>query len=240
MGTFLIFSKGNENSEDVEKIKKTLDCHTSDEGIKYNGMIVLGGDGTVLRAVSHYENPMVYAINCGRVGYLCPIAYSEIDELIQILKNNGKTRFFEAKRLRLAPNRCFLNEVILRSSSFRLSEFKISVDDMSLALRADAIMVSTKTGSSGYNMSINGPLLLSDCIVINAIAPNGCVFRPIVCNLESRIHVEMNGDDPVVIADGSTVDCRCLDISYDGTRVRFGYLDAFNASKRVADLFLLK
>lgn len=240
MKTFLVIGKEDNNAETIEKVKKTLNCHTLDKGVDYVGIIILGGDGTVLRALSSYRNPpAVYAINCGRVGFLCPIAHSETDMLIQMLSREEEPRFFEVKRLCLSPNRYFLNEAVLRSSSNRLSTFRIFVDDIVLVIRADAVIVATMTGSSGYSMSINGPLLLSDGIIINALAPNRCNFRPLVCELRSRIRVEIDSDDPLVIVDGTTSQEKSFEVFYDGSKIRFGYLNEYDKSVRIRDLFYL-
>lgn len=238
---FLVVSKEDGSAGLIDRIAGRINCHLSDRGIRYDGLIVLGGDGTVLKALSHSRNPpVVYAVNCGRVGFLCPISYSEVDELVDRLSRGEDTKFFEARRLCLSPDTYFLNEAVLRLSSNKLGTFRIHVDDVSLVVRADGVMVSTKTGSSGYNISINGPVLLSENIVVNALAPNKCGFRPIVCCISSRIRVETDDEDAVVVVDGVSMEGRTLEVLYDGSVVRFGYLGKHDESTRLRKLLLLE
>lgn len=239
MRRFLVASRREGDEELVERLRAALWCDTSDLGVPYDGIIVLGGDGTVLSTVARYANPpTVYAVNRGRVGFLCSIPDSAIDELIDRLRAGRGLGVVEAKRLCLGQGRHFLNEAVIRPSSPRLGTFRITVDGASLVVRGDAVIVATKTGSSGYNASVGGPLLLCDGIVVNVIAPNRCGFKPIVCGLGSRIHVEVDGD-PLVVLDGVRCEEKALEICYDGSSVRFGHLDDYDEFERTRSLFLL-
>lgn len=239
MERFLIVTKNGNDAELVEKIRRSLDCHTLDQGIEYDGIIVLGGDGTVLRAVASYQNPpVVYAVNRGRVGFLCPIPYTAIDELIGRLRDGKKVEFVEVKRLCLSKKHYFLNDAVIKPSSTGLGTFKIFIDDISLVLRGDAVIVATKTGSSAYNASLNGPLLLNEGIVVNVVAPNNCRFKPILCGIGARVRVEVDGEAQIIL-DGVLCEEKSFDICHDGSSVRFGHLGHYDQSKRIEELFLL-
>ncbi|ADM11864.1 nadF-like NAD kinase [Encephalitozoon intestinalis ATCC 50506] len=239
MGRFLLVTKNDVNEELIERVKSSLDCDVYDHGINYDGIIVIGGDGTVLRAIAPYRDPpVVYAINRGKVGFLCPISYSSVDELIARLRGNGEIKFMETKRLCLQPKHYFLNEAIIKPSSLGLGTFKIFIDDTMIELRGDAVIVSTRIGSSAYNASLNGPLLLDEGIVINVVAPNRCNFKPIVCRMGTRIRVEIDRD-PQIILDGIVCEEKSFDVCYDGSSVRFGYLNHYDRQKQIEELFLL-
>lgn len=237
---FLVVAKNSESQEIVQRLRRDLCCDTEDTGAEYDGIIVLGGDGTVLRALSFRRSiPKVYAINFGRVGFLCPIAHSEIDELVARLRDGREVRLLEVRRLCLSPDSLFLNEAVLRSSEHRLNTFTVSIDNVSLVVRADAIIVASRMGSSGYSISAQGPLLLEEGIVVNALAPNKCGFRPIVCSLWSRVRVEIDDDNPVIVVDGVVSQERRFEVFHDGSTVQFGYLEGYDESARICNLFLL-
>ncbi|CAD25638.1 similarity to HYPOTHETICAL PROTEIN YB04_AERPE (UPF0119 FAMILY) [Encephalitozoon cuniculi GB-M1] len=239
MGRFLLVAKKDKDQGVAERIRNSLDCHTCDSGAAYDGIIVLGGDGTVLRAVARYRSPpTVYAVNRGRVGFLCPIPYAAVDELIARLKDGREMGFVELKRLCLAGRHYFLNEAVIKPSSMGLGRFRISIDNVSVKIRGDAVIVATRTGSSAYNASLNGPLLLSEGIIVNVVAPNRCSFKPIVCDIGSRVRVEVDGE-PLITLDGMPCREKSLDICHDGSTVRFGHLDHYDESERVEGLFLL-
>ncbi|KAG5859193.1 ATP-NAD kinase [Encephalitozoon hellem] len=239
MGRFLIVTKDNCDTELVEKIRSTLDCHIHDQGIEYDGIVILGGDGTVLRTVASYRTPpIVYAVNRGRVGFLCPIPHTAVDELVERLRDGKKIEFVELKRLCLSRKHHFLNEAVIRPSSIGLGIFRIFIDDISLVVRGDAVIVATKVGSSAYNASLDGPLLLDEGIVVNVVAPNKCRFKPIVCGIKSRVRVEVDGDFQIIL-DGILCEEKSFDVCYDGSSVRFGYLSPCDRSKRIGELFLL-
>jgi NAD+ kinase len=244
MGLFLLVARDNEDPEVVDRVRSTLNCDIADQGMQYDGIIVLGGDGSVLRAVSCYDDPpIIYAVNRGKVGFLCPIPYSKLDDLLEKLVCGIQIDMKRSIRLCFAGKRRFLNEAIIRSRVPRLSTFRICIDSMSFMIRGDAVIVSTRMGSSGYNASADGPLLLVDSIVINVVAPNRCAFRPIVCGIESKISIEVDAD-PQVIIDGMGYDeaggCGSVfDIYYDGSVVRFGHLNEYEGSEKIEGLFML-
>ncbi|KAM0672188.1 NAD kinase [Ordospora colligata] len=244
MGLFLLVVRDSENTEVVEHVRSALDCDVVDKRIGYDGIIVIGGDGSVLRAVSCYDDPpIIYAVNRGKVGFLCPIPYDKLDVLLYKLVSGEQISMKQSIRLCFVGKRHFLNEAIIRSQVPRLNTFRICINSVSFILRGDAVIVSTRTGSSGYNASADGPLLLMDGIVINVVAPNRCAFRPIVCSIESKISIEIDSD-PQVILDGIVYEEagsheRMFDIFYNGSMVRFGYLNDYDESRQIEGLFML-
>ena len=173
-------------------------------------VIVLGGDGTIIQAardLREMELPIL-GINMGTLGYLAEIdttsIFSALDCLIQ-------DRYFTEERLMLdgtvvrnggvIHSDVALNDIVLsRSGSLRVIRFDIYVDGEYLNhYQADGMIVSTPTGSTAYNLSAGGPIIMptSDMIVLTPISPHTLNARSIVLpsDVEIDIHVKHPGRD---------------------------------------------
>lgn len=194
---------------------------------EYRALVILGGDGTILRTISKFRSvPIIYAFNFGTLGYLTTFQRDDFDRLPDILK--GNLRSVTRKRLCLSNGVYFLNEAVFTSRSHRLNTFILDVNGLELVLKGDSLLISTSTGSTGYNHSAGGPILLTDRIVINLVAPNKCNFRPIVVDLASSIKIKNLSHDGIVISDGVEYDSKEMVVSYDGNEVRFACFEEFN------------
>jgi len=179
-------------------------------------LIILGGDGTMLRAshlAAQYSTPML-GINLGDLGYLTDVDRHE--GLIAIEKMLSGHFKRERRMMLEARGVLALNEVLIhREGSSRLMAFRICVNgDHMDTLRADGVIVSTPTGSTAYNLSAGGPILRpdSEMIVITAVSPHSLYTRPWV----------LSGNDEVTLIPVDTHGGKAV-ISIDG-EVRF-YLD---------------
>ena len=135
-------------------------------------IVIAGGDGTILRvvrAIAEYGVPMV-GINMGRVGFMAELQVHEaIEELPSYL--NGSARLEERMMLEVSVCRGdekepyltlhALNDVVVgRGGSARLLDIVATIDGVILtSYRADAVIVSTATGSTGYALSAGGPIM---------------------------------------------------------------------------------
>lgn len=148
-------------------------------------IVVAGGDGTILRvvrAIAEYGVPLV-GINMGRVGFMAELQVHEaVEELSAYL--NGSARLEE--RMMLEVNVCradeqepyltlhALNDVVVgRGGSARLLDVVATIDGVILtSYRADAVIVSTATGSTGYALSAGGPIMYPEtkAILIQPVA----------------------------------------------------------------------
>jgi len=177
-------------------------------------IVVLGGDGTILRAshlVGDRGTPIV-GIRFGRLGFLAELSEKTFStELKAIL--NGKYKLDERMVLSVhisTENKIFhaLNDVVIyRGHSSKLTTIHVNIDGSYMnTFRADGIIVATPTGSTAYSLSCGGPILVPglDGMVISPICPHMLSNRPTVVHGDSRI--EMIFDD---VADG----CR---LSVDG------------------------
>jgi NAD+ kinase len=168
-------------------------------------LISLGGDGTVLDAITLVgDNPIpILGINYGRLGFLASISKDELSLMVDALVN--RTYVIEKRSLIHLDS----NLPIFGSTPFALNEFAIHKRDTSPMIKihtylngeflnsywADGLIVATPTGSTGYNMSCNGPILFPDSasFVITPVAPHNLNVRSIVVPDTSVISFEIEG-----------------------------------------------
>ncbi|VVB55395.1 Bifunctional NADP phosphatase/NAD kinase [uncultured archaeon] len=155
----------------------------------------VGGDGTLLSVLqSIRNNPLILGINTGRVGYLNELAPKNIENGIKNLLSGNYT-IDKRTRLTTPPNKTALNEISIHpKKSASLLEFYITLNDYPIAnLRADGLLISTPTGSTGYNLSQGGPILHPDthAFVITPISPFLRSHSPIVVPDTAQITVRL-------------------------------------------------
>lgn len=160
--------------------------------------IVLGGDGTIIHAAkkaAKYNKP-VLGINAGRLGYLAGLELDEMDELDCLI--NKKYKIDRRNILEVTVdgvNGKFyaLNDaVILRNDGARIADFALSCNGQTVAeYRADGIIASTPTGSTGYSLSAGGPIIEPgmSCVLITPICSHSLTSRPLLFGNEA--HIEM-------------------------------------------------
>lgn len=183
-------------------------------------VVVLGGDGSILstaQALGTLHVPIV-GINFGKLGYLA--AYS-LDEFIASLDDilAGKTPSTQRLMLQAAiypwPNRggegggiqslaelerqtprargLALNDVVINAGEpFRMIELEVQIDEIpTTTFRSDGLVVSTPSGSTGYNLSAGGPLISPEveAMVMAPICPYTLAFRPVVLPASASILV---------------------------------------------------
>jgi NAD+ kinase len=159
--------------------------------------ITVGGDGTILMALEHTDKPIL-AVNAGGVGFLSEIEPKYIGAAIdRILRNDY--RIEERARLGVWLDRQRLpdaaNEVTVQTAKIaKLIKFQTSVDgEVMDTLRGDGVIVATATGSTGYSLSVGGPILHPEvnAIVISPIAPFRLGARPVVIPASSEIKITL-------------------------------------------------
>lgn len=185
-------------------------------------VLVLGGDGTLLRAareVVDMEIPLI-GINLGTMGYLAEIdrtsIYPALDSLfadeyfIESRMMLRGTIYHEGQKV---YSDIALNEIaISRDGPLRVVRFKNYVNGEFLnQYKADGILVSTPTGSTGYSLSAGGPIVSpqASLMVMTALAPHTLNTRSIIFPAEDEIIVEIGQGR----CEKSDVAC----VYYDGT-----------------------
>lgn len=151
-------------------------------------VVVLGGDGTMLRALQRYlgTNVPVIGVNFGRVGFL---ASMEAEELESGLRRAfaGQYDVLELPTLQAdlaGETRLAVNDVVVGSSQLgRMVELQWSVGGEDLGkLACDGVIACTPPGSTAYNLSNGGPVLVwgLDAMAITFVAPHSLHARPLV------------------------------------------------------------
>ena len=172
-----------------------------------DAVIVLGGDGTMLRAARHLygtDIPLI-GINTGTLGYLTEISDEKLTEGIDALAN-GNYRTEERMMLEGRVIRdgvelykdVALNDVaIIRKGKLRIMRFINYVNGKMLsAFNADGVLVVTPTGSTGYSLSAGGPVISPDAsiIAITAIASHTINTRSIILSDKDVVEIEIGAD----------------------------------------------
>lgn len=168
-------------------------------------IIVLGGDGTLVRAardLARMQIPLI-GVNLGTLGYLCELerstVFGAIDRLFEgkyeleqrmLIEGESKAGGGETKAT-LA-----LNDIVIhRCGVPQIVNLVVSVNGEYLATySADGIIIATPTGSTGYSMSAGGPIVdpKADLILITPINPHSTVGRSIVVGSDAQIEVTLS------------------------------------------------
>lgn len=185
--------KGAQEVEDDLDIPPAADC-----------MIVLGGDGTVLQAARDTKKlhiPII-GVNLGTLGYMTEIELSNLEESLDRLMEgdyeqenrmmlNGKVFFKDGR----TDEGWALNDIVIsRSGSLQIIRFNIYVNGQFLNdYNADGMIVTTATGSTGYNLSAGGPLVepKAELIMLTPICPHTLNQRSIILSPQDVIEIEI-------------------------------------------------
>ncbi len=205
-------------SETVQITAKTLEAHGINTKIlttdnftpEITFAVILGGDGTILKAARYYapfEVPIL-GINLGRLGFLSQAKSSQADKAIEYILN-GSFKIEDRIMLSALDGKLnALNDIVIKGDSFsRTSRLYVHINDNLVCdYLADGIIISTPTGSTAYTLSAGGPILspVLDAVVIVPICPHTMNARPIVIPSDEIIKVTSNPDKPLlkISADG--------------------------------------
>ncbi|KUG24671.1 nad kinase [hydrocarbon metagenome] len=171
-------------------------------------IVVLGGDGTMLRAARYIAGHKVpiLGINMGSFGYLTEVNLNEIHSALELVIRG---EFEIEKRMMLDVSirhgkavtnaGSVLNDVVInRGSLSRMNEFEMEVNGNYLTTyKGDGLIVSTPTGSTAYSLSAGGPIVFpgKDLIIINPICPHTLTNRPIIFAEDSNLKITLWSKD---------------------------------------------
>jgi NAD+ kinase len=186
-----------------------------DEATAADLAVVLGGDGTMLRALQRFlgTGVPVFGVNFGRVGFLASVDKDELEEGVR-RAFAGDFRVVELATLEVevAGRRVpAVNDVVaLSSTRGRMIELAWAVAGEDLGLvPCDGIICATPSGSTAYNLSNGGPVLMwgLDAMAITFIAPHKLDARPLVLPRSRDLQVENRTPDvsATIIVDGHGV-----------------------------------
>lgn len=196
-------------------------------------VVVLGGDGTLIsvaRLMCGKDVPIL-GVNLGSLGFLTE---TTVDELYLRLEKclQGDPRVSERMMLEVTVfrdgkeiERCnVLNDAVINKGALaRIVDLETKVNRHTLTtFKADGLIVSTPTGSTGYSLSAGGPIIhpQMSCIVITPICPHTLTNRPIVISDDStvsvmvqssfdeKVYLTLDGQVGVELTEGDTVEIR--------------------------------
>lgn len=189
--------------------------YESDEFIDF--ALSIGGDGTFLTTASFIQdrNIPILGINCGHLGFLADVQTKDVDNVIERLLNNDYT--IEQRTVLSVNGYSDENEHPLNAGrlihAYALNEVAVSKQDLSSMIsvetfistpesqsmeymhtyKADGLLLSTPTGSTAYNLSIGGPLMVpqSHSFILSPIATHSLTVRPLVIPEEWQIDLKI-------------------------------------------------
>ena len=213
--SFVPFSRGFTPGEDKyvnpDLIPDDVEC-----------IIVLGGDGTLLQVARDTcaRYIPIIGVNLGDLGYLADVGQDGVFDALDALIND---KYYVEKRMMLKGtiysndtkviSNIALNDIVIsRSYSQKMINLSAYVDEAYMnAYHCDGLIVSSPTGSTGYSLSVGGPIIAPDAeaFLVTPIAPHTLTSRSVVLSGESRITIEqgMNKDgvsgEAIVTYDGN-------------------------------------
>ena len=171
-------------------------------------VVVLGGDGTMLRT-AHYlagRRVPILGINMGSFGYLTEVNLNEIHSTLELIIQG---KFVTGKRMMLDVSvkhgknitnvGTVLNDVVInRGDLSRMNELEVDINGKYLTTyKGDGLIVSTPTGSTAYSLSAGGPIVFpgKDLIIVNPICPHTLTNRPIIFSEDFNLKITLWSKD---------------------------------------------
>jgi len=176
--------------------------------------IVLGGDGTILRAaelVRGHDIPII-GVNLGNVGFLAEIAQPSVDEIVNAVQKGELHREprlvlkYEIIRAgKVFSQGWALNEVAVERSSTQMLELFVQIDGRPLSKwGCDGVICATPTGSTAYAFSAGGPVLWPEvsALVLLPLAAHALFSRPMVVSPDCEIVIDVSSQNAQISSDG--------------------------------------
>lgn len=179
----------------------------SDLDASFDAMLTIGGDGTILRAITFVRNLNIpiLGINVGRLGFLAMAQKEEIKHTLEALR----TKSYQISERSVIEAVIADNKQPISNINFALNEITVTRkntasmitidtelnDEFLTSYWADGLIISTPTGSTGYSLSCGGPVITPDAknFVITPIAPHNLNARPLVIPDNTEIKLTISG-----------------------------------------------
>ena len=186
----------------VDSCYKTFSSHTELDS-SFDMLISIGGDGTILRAATLVRDSgiPILGINAGRLGFLASVQKENISEFLQFVLDKKYTISQRA----LISIECSTPNESIEEMNFAMKDTTAMItidtylnDEYLNSYWADGLIISTPTGTTGYNLSCGGPILTPDVksLVITPIAPHNLTTRPLVVPDSTEIRLKVSGREP--------------------------------------------
>jgi NAD+ kinase len=166
-------------------------------------IISIGGDGTMLATAykAQFHNTPVLGVNLGKLGFLVEANVNQMDIFIDEIKNGN----YEIEERMIIESQCCghileklyaINDFVIDKAGWpKMIDINIAVDSEYLTtFAADGLIISTPTGSTGYSLSVGGPIVSpkTDVIILSPISPHSLTVRPIVFPGNEEISIKAN------------------------------------------------
>lgn len=219
------FLKILQDKQLIQKDYKTFSSHKELDR-SFDLMLSIGGDGTILRAVTLVRNSgiPILGINAGRLGFLASVQKEHIATFLQMVVDKNykisQRTLIQAsvtpKNKDLLDINFAMNEIsVSRKDTTSMITIETYLDDELLtSYWADGLIISTPTGSTGYSLSCGGPILTPDVksLVITPIAPHNLNARPLVIPDKTEIKLRVTGREEQYLV---SMDSRITSVTND-------------------------
>lgn len=201
-----IEEKGGSCTYQAMEGKKGVDALPKPESIptETECMLVLGGDGTLIRVAVrfiHSQIPLI-GVNLGTVGYLCELETGSVLEALErlmqddyVVEERGVLTGHGEMHGEQTMERLALNEIAIRSAgTLSILNLVVYVNGKYLhSFHGDGVLVSTPTGSTGYNMSAGGPIVdpKANLLLLTPINAHNLNTRSIVIDAKEEVTIEI-------------------------------------------------
>lgn len=196
-----------ENGEDSKEVSFCISDSDS-----YDCVIALGGDGTILQASRDLRKTKIpiVGVNLGTMGFLAEVEPEQIEAVLDRLiaddyqieeRMNIVGEVYKAGGTKKGEERILvhrdeaLNDIVITRAGYsRIIGLKVYVNGRVMELyEADGVIVSTPTGSTGYNLSAGGPIVSpkTDIIILTPISPHSLTSKSIVLSGDDEIEIEI-------------------------------------------------
>lgn len=243
----------------VKKIRNFISCNGNDNFIYDENnpelVISVGGDGRILKTIQKYitqiQEIAIVGISTGTLGYLCDYDNEHLDEFLNDMITH--TPHYESRRL--------IEVYTGQSINFYLNEFRVEKifksfdcevyinDNLFERFRGNGLNFSSSTGSTGYNKSLNGPVVSNkiNALIMGEIAPINnnlnCTFNSFLV-LNDQDVVTLHGDFSNCSLGGdcfneiNTLPINSIIIKLSNVKMKFAHFRRFNYYKKLTKTFI--
>src|SRR5215208_706503 len=212
-------------------------------------VFVLGGDGTMLRAIRIYPGRVLLGVSLGKGGFMSGMLPEELETGVEkVLRDGLEVQEYRMLEVRVGdeePSLAANDAVLIKKRPHQLISVDVSISGEELyAFRCDGFIAATPLGSTAYALSAGGPIISGDarCYVLVAIAPHALASRPLVLGedqvaelklVERDALLTLDGDEPREMPEGGRVETRLSQES-----VKIGRTDDWSWWRAVRRTFL--
>ena len=187
--------------------------HPAEDLPKAEVVLVLGGDGTILRGseIARRQDIPILGINLGHVGFMAEVEKPALSEIAAsviakdyVTENRMVLTYSVERAGKVVDTGWALNEVTVERNGTTMVELFVQIDGRPLSRwGCDGLICSTPTGSTAYAFSAGGPVLWPeiDALVLLPISAHALFSRPMVVSPKSEIIVDIESSDALLSSD---------------------------------------